>query len=66
MRGDIEFRDAWFSYEPNNWVLKGLSLHIAEGEKVAIVGATGAGKTSITSLLSRFYDVRRADCRSTA
>ena len=59
VRGDIEFRDVWFSYEPNNWVLKGLSFHIAEGEKVAIVGATGAGKTSITSLLSRFYDVQK-------
>jgi len=59
VRGDIEFRDVWFAYEPNNWVLKGLSFHIAEGEKVAIVGATGAGKTSITSLLSRFYDVQK-------
>jgi ATP-binding cassette subfamily B protein len=49
----------WFAYEPNNWVLRGVSFHIQEGEKVAIVGATGAGKTSIISLLSRFYDVQK-------
>jgi ATP-binding cassette subfamily B protein len=59
IRGDIEFRNVWFAYEPGNWVLKDVSFHIAEGEKVAIVGATGAGKTSIISLLSRFYDVQR-------
>jgi ATP-binding cassette, subfamily B, multidrug efflux pump len=59
VRGEIEFRDVWFAYEPGNWVLKGVSFHIEEGEKVAIVGATGAGKTSIISLLSRFYDVQK-------
>jgi ATP-binding cassette, subfamily B, multidrug efflux pump len=59
VRGEIEFRDVWFAYEPGNWVLKGVSFLIEEGEKVAIVGATGAGKTSIISLLSRFYDVQR-------
>jgi ATP-binding cassette subfamily B protein len=59
LRGQIELRDVWFAYEPGNWVLKGVSFSIAEGEKVAIVGATGAGKTSIISLLSRFYDVQK-------
>jgi ATP-binding cassette, subfamily B, multidrug efflux pump len=59
LRGDIEFRDVWFAYEPGNWVLKGVSFHIREGERVAIVGATGAGKTSIISLVSRFYDVQK-------
>lgn len=59
IRGDIEFRDVWFAYEPGNWVLKGVSFHIRERERVAIVGATGAGKTSITSLVSRFYDVQK-------
>jgi ATP-binding cassette, subfamily B, multidrug efflux pump len=59
VRGEIEFRDVWFAYEPGNWVLKGVSFQIDEGEKVAIVGATGAGKTSIISLLSRFYDVQK-------
>ena len=59
LRGEIEFRDVWFAYEPGNWVLKGLSFRIREGEKVAFVGATGAGKTSIISLVSRFYDVQK-------
>lgn len=59
VQGDIELRDVWFAYEPGNWVLKGVSFHIRPGEKVAIVGATGAGKTSIISLVSRFYDVQR-------
>jgi ATP-binding cassette subfamily B protein len=59
LRGEIEFRDTWFAYQPGNWVLKGVSFRIREGEKVAIVGATGAGKTSIISLVSRFYDVQK-------
>jgi ATP-binding cassette, subfamily B, multidrug efflux pump len=59
VRGEIEFREVWFAYEPGNWVLRGVSFHIREGEKVAIVGATGAGKTSIISLVSRFYDVQK-------
>jgi len=59
VRGEIEFHDVWFAYEPGNWVLRGVSFHIREGEKVAIVGATGAGKTSIISLVSRFYDVQK-------
>lgn len=64
IRGEIEFRDVWFAYsqresqEPE-WVLKGLSFRIAPGEKVAIVGHTGAGKTTIISLLMRFYDPQR-------
>jgi ATP-binding cassette, subfamily B, multidrug efflux pump len=59
VRGEIEFRNVWFAYEPGNWVLRDVSFRIAEGEKVAIVGATGAGKTSIISLVSRFYDAQR-------
>ena len=59
IRGEIEFRNVWFAYEPGNWVLKDVSFTIAEGERVAIVGATGAGKTSIISLMSRFYDVQK-------
>jgi ATP-binding cassette subfamily B multidrug efflux pump len=59
IRGEIEFRNVWFAYEPGNWVLKNVSFHITEGEKVAVVGATGAGKTSIISMVSRFYDVQR-------
>lgn len=57
--GDIELRDVHFAYNPDEPVLKGINLHIRAGTSVAIVGATGAGKTSIISLLSRFYDVQR-------
>src|SRR5712692_5539766 len=56
VKGEVEFRDVWFAYNPGEWVLKGISLKICAGERVALVGATGAGKTSIISLLSRFYD----------
>jgi ATP-binding cassette, subfamily B, multidrug efflux pump len=59
VKGEIEFRDVWFAYNPGEWVLKGISLKIRPGERVAIVGATGAGKTSIISLISRFYDVQK-------
>ncbi len=59
VRGEVEFRNVWFAYQPGNWVLKDVSFRIRPGEKVAIVGATGAGKTSIISLLSRFYDVQK-------
>jgi ATP-binding cassette subfamily B multidrug efflux pump len=55
--GTIEFDDVWFSYIPGEPVLKGVSFRVAAGEHVAIVGATGSGKTTITKLLSRFYDV---------
>ena len=57
--GDIEFRDVHFAYNPDEPVLKGVSFHIPAGTSVAIVGATGAGKTSIISILSRFYDVQQ-------
>jgi ATP-binding cassette subfamily B protein len=58
-RGEVEFKDVWFAYREPEWVLKGLSFKIAAGESVAIVGATGAGKTSIISLIARFYDVQK-------
>jgi ATP-binding cassette subfamily B multidrug efflux pump len=64
VRGEIEFRDVWFAYghrddgEPD-WVLKGVSFRVAPGEKMAIVGHTGAGKTTVINLLMRFYDVKR-------
>ncbi len=56
IRGNIEFRDVTFSYTGDEVVLRNISLSVKEGETVAIVGATGAGKTSIISLLERFYD----------
>ncbi|MDP6604739.1 MAG: ABC transporter ATP-binding protein [Dehalococcoidia bacterium] len=59
VRGKIEFRDVWFAYVDENWVLRDVSMVVEPGESVAIVGATGAGKSTMTALLSRFYDVQR-------
>ena len=61
VRGAVEFRDVWFAYNQDEWVLKGISFRIQPGESVAFVGATGAGKTSLISLISRFYDVQRGE-----
>ena len=58
IQGDVEFRNVVFSYIRNVPVLRGLNLHIKEGQTVAIVGPTGAGKSTIAGLLSRFYDVQ--------
>jgi ATP-binding cassette subfamily B protein len=57
--GAIEFNDVWLAYRPGEPVLKGISFRVRPGEKVALVGATGGGKTSIISALCRFYDVER-------
>ncbi|MCR4426505.1 MAG: ABC transporter ATP-binding protein/permease [Firmicutes bacterium] len=59
LRGQIEFRNVWFAYNGDDWVLQDVSFKINPGEVVAFVGATGAGKTSIISLINRFYDVQR-------
>lgn len=59
MRGDIEFRDVWFAYDGEEWVLRGVSFKVSAGQTVAFVGATGSGKTTILSLLCRNYDVVR-------
>jgi ATP-binding cassette, subfamily B, multidrug efflux pump len=58
-RGKIEFRNVWFAYNDEDWVLKDLSFTVEPGERIAFVGHTGAGKTTITSLLLRFYDIQR-------
>ncbi|CAA9315778.1 MAG: Lipid A export ATP-binding/permease protein MsbA [uncultured Gemmatimonadetes bacterium] len=65
-RGEIEFRDVWFRYDgeredDGQWVLRGVSFRAAPGERVAIVGATGAGKSTIINLLMRFYDPQRGE-----
>jgi len=57
-KGDIEFENVNFSYNPNEQILKNVSFKINAGETVAIVGATGSGKTTITSLIGRFYDIQ--------
>jgi len=63
-QGAVDFENVWFSYGDNEeWVLRDLSLHIEPGQTVAIVGATGAGKTTIISLLNRFYDVQKGTIR---
>src|SRR5690606_16253712 len=58
-RGEVEFRDVWFAYDNEEWVLRGVDFKIEPGQSVAFVGHTGAGKTTIISLVSRFYDVQR-------
>ena len=59
IRGEIEFRDVWFRYKEDEWVLKGVSFHVKPGDTVAFVGATGSGKTTILSLICRNYDIQK-------
>ncbi len=58
-KGQIEFRNVWFAYQDEEWVLQDLSFTVEPGEFVAFVGATGAGKSTIMHLLCRFYDINR-------
>jgi ATP-binding cassette subfamily B protein len=58
-RGEVEFQNVWFAYTGEDWVLRDVSFRVAPGERVAFVGATGAGKTTVIKLLSRLYDVSR-------
>ncbi len=57
--GNIEFQNVWFAYKKDNWVLKDISFSIKAGESIALVGHTGSGKTTVTNLLMRFYDVQK-------
>lgn len=60
-KGEIEFKNVWFAYNDEDWVLKDVSFKINVGETIAFVGATGAGKTSIISLLTRLYDIQKGE-----
>jgi subfamily B ATP-binding cassette protein MsbA len=57
IKGKVEFKDVWFAYKDDDYVIKGISFIINQGETAAIIGATGAGKSSILNLLSRFYEI---------
>ncbi|GAB2705761.1 ABC transporter ATP-binding protein [Mucilaginibacter koreensis] len=57
LRGEIDFNHVWFAYNDDNWVLKDMSFHVKPGETLALVGATGAGKSSTINILNRFYEV---------
>ena len=59
LRGDIEFKNVWFAYNDENWVLKDISFHVKPGETLALVGATGAGKSSVINILNRFYEINK-------
>ena len=59
IRGEIEFKDVWFCYKPDEWVLKGVSFHVEPKQTVAFVGATGSGKTTILSLICRNYEIQK-------
>jgi len=63
VKGKLEFDQVWFAYNEENWVLKDVSFVINPGETVAIVGATGAGKSTTMALFSRFYDVQKGEIR---
>jgi ATP-binding cassette subfamily B multidrug efflux pump len=63
LQGDVEFDHVWFAYNEPEWVLKDISFHVKPGQTIAFVGATGAGKTSIINLLSRFYDIQKGNIR---
>ena len=60
-KGRIEFKNVWFAYENEDWVLKDISFVIEPGERVAFVGATGAGKSSILNLIGRYYDIQKGE-----
>ena len=61
IKGRIEFRHVWFAYEKNDYILKDISFVIEPGQKIAFVGATGAGKSSILNLIGRYYDIQKGE-----
>ncbi|MEO5642086.1 MAG: ABC transporter ATP-binding protein [Bacteroidia bacterium] len=61
LKGNVSFRDVWFAYNEEDFVLKGISFEVKAGETVAIVGATGSGKSSMMNLLTRFYEYNKGE-----
>lgn len=59
IKGEVEFKNVWFAYNDEDYVLKDIDLSIRQGETIALVGATGAGKSSIINLLNRFYEINK-------
>ncbi len=63
LKGEVKFENVWFAYNEGEYVLKGININIRAGETVALVGATGAGKSSVINLLNRFYEIERGGIR---
>ena len=61
LEGKVEFKNVWFAYNEDDYVLKDISFEVDKGKTIALVGATGAGKSSVINLLTRFYDINRGD-----
>ncbi|MCR8558660.1 ABC transporter ATP-binding protein/permease [Mucilaginibacter sp. BJC16-A38] len=61
LQGDIEFKNVWFAYNDENWVLKNINFHLEPGKTLALVGATGAGKSSTINILNRFYEIGKGE-----
>ncbi len=61
IKGEIEFKNVWFAYEGEDWILKDVSFKVKPGQNVAFVGATGAGKTTIQNLITRYYDIQKGE-----
>jgi len=61
LKGNIEFKNVWFAYNDEEWVLKDISFKIERGQTLALVGATGAGKSSIINLIGRYYEINKGD-----
>ncbi len=63
IKGKVAFRNVWFAYNEEEWVLKNINFTVSAGETVALVGATGAGKSSVINLLSKFYEIQKGEIK---